>query len=184
MTSGWYNADGLFVKKHGDYEIDQPITANRARDVVVAGVKKQLVIEYDLTEIAAGAVSYPFDLNNDGTNDGFTKEEPFLPAGASVLSCDVYAKTGATGGTAIEVGTYQENGTAIDDNGFVTSTNGAIANMAAAGERAIGTGDLIADATGVVGLAQDSWVGIKATGTFTAGKGLIVIEYIVPTQPA
>ena len=114
MAKPWTNADGLQVK-FGNYWNDKSNFVNQARALSTDGLVKQIVIEYDLSRIAAGATAYPSDLNNDGTPDGFDLDSTYLPANSSVLRTTVYVTEAAAGGTSITVGTYQKNGTAICD---------------------------------------------------------------------
>ena len=175
----WYNADGLKVRFAG-YAGALRNRKNVPKKLRTDGHVNQLVIPYDLTLIPTTTVSFTTDRNNDGTLDGFDSGVPFIPAGAIVLSARVYALVTAAGGTEIEVGGYQENGTVIDRDGLITAANAPVANMAAT-EMVIGTGSDIADANGEDGVgANNYYVGIYTNGTFTAGTGKIVIEYVVP----
>ena len=178
MSQPWTNADGLQVK-FGSYWNDKYNFVNKARALETDGLIKQLVIEYDLSRITAGTTAYPSDLNNDGTPDGFDLDSTYLPANSSVLRTTVYVTEAAAGGTSITVGTYQRNGTAIAATGLVTATEGVLANLNAAGKRTYGAGTLNAATAGTAGVGTaDAFLAISATGTFTAGKGYILIEYI------
>ena len=178
MAKPWTNADGLQVK-FANYWNDKSNFVNKARALETDGLVKQIVIEYDLSRIAAGTTAYPSDLNTDGTADGFDLDSTYLPANASVLRTTVYATEAAAGGTSITVGTYQKDGTAIAATGLVTATEGVLANLNAAGKRTYGAGTLNAATAGTAGVGTaDAFIAIAATGTFTAGKGYILIEYI------
>lgn len=175
----WYNSDGLKVRMPG-YHGQKRVRKNVAKEVRTAGHVRQLHIPYDLTLIPTTTTSYTTDRNNDGTVDGFNSGDVFIPAGAVVLSARLFASETAVGGTEIEVGGYQEGGTVIDRDGLITAANAATASMAAT-EMVIGTGNDVADANGEDGVGNlNYYVGIYANGTFTAGKGKIVIEYVVP----
>lgn len=178
--SMWVNADGLVVKNHGAYDSNPANYINRARALNTLGAVKTLVMDFDLELVGASATWFPVDITNNGTNDGFSEEEPFIPSGSAVISCNAYCKEIAAGGTEFTLGTFTKAGATTDIDGLINATNGAIANMGAIGERIIGTGDQMADATGDVGLASDCYLAITTTGTYTAGKGTIVIEYIPP----
>lgn len=180
MAKKWTNADGLQVP-FGNYWNDKSNFVNKLRVVSTDGVIKQAVIEYDLSVIAAGTTAYPSDLNNDGTPDGFDLDSTYLPANTSVLRTTVYVKEAAAGGTSITVGTYQRDGTAIAATGLVTATEGVLANLNTVGKRTYGAGTLNAATAGAAGVGTvDAFVTLAAVGTFTAGKGLIVIEYMDP----
>lgn len=184
MAKAWQNADGLQVP-FGSYWNDPTNFVNKARVSSTLGHVKQLVVDVDLTRIAAGTVSYSADLNNDGTADGFHDGDVRLPANASVLRATYIAKTAAAGGTSITVGTYKKDGTAIAATGLVTATEGVIANFNAAGKRTYGAGSLVAASAGTAGVGtSNAYVGIATVGTFTAGTGVLVIEYIDPNPEA
>ena len=175
----WYNADGLKVRMAG-YHGQKRARKNVFVEVEVDGNFREFVCHYDLTLIPTTTTTYTTDRNNDGTVDGFNSGDLFIPAGASVISCDLYALVTAVGGTEIEVGGYQEAGTVIDRDGLITAANAATANMAAS-ERVIGSGANLADANGEAGVgANNYYPGIYANGTFTAGSGKIVIRFVEP----
>lgn len=182
MTGTFQNADGLLVKYAETTRFNRR-NYNRLRHVSTYGCIKQYIMEVDLASIGASAVWYPADLNNDGTRDGFSDEECFLPLGASVIRALYVTTVAAIGGTDFIVGTFGITGTAIDADGFVTAGNGAIANAGAVGEIIIGTGAQMGDATGDVGLTAKSFVAVTTNGTFTAGRGLLVIEVLDPIIP-
>ena len=178
MPKPWTNADGLQVK-FANYWNDKTNFVNRPRAIEMDGMVKQLVIDYDL--VVPAGVQYTADLNNDGTIDGFDLSDTYLPAFASVLRTVVYVTEAAAGGTSITLGTFQRSGTAISANSLITATEGVLANLDTVGARTYGAGALNASAveTASVG-ANDAYVGLTVTGTFTAGKGKIIIEYIDP----
>lgn len=182
MAKPWTNADGLQVK-FANYWNDKTNFVNRPRAIEMDGMVKQLVIDYDL--VVSAGVQYTADLNNDGTADGFDLMDTYLPAYASVLRTVVYVSEAAAGGTSITLGTFQRNGTAISANSLITATEGVLANLDTVGARTYGAGALNASAveTASVG-AADAYVGLTVTGTFTAGKGKIIIEYIDPLGDA
>lgn len=178
MAKPWTNADGLQVK-FANYWNDKTNFVNRPRAIEMDGMVKQLVIDYDL--VVPAGVQYTADLNNDGTIDGFDLGDTYLPAFASVLRTVLYVTEAAAGGTSISLGTFQRNGTAISATSLITATEGVLANLDTVGARTYGAGALNASAveTASVG-ANDAYVGLTVTGTFTAGKGKIIIEYIDP----
>ena len=184
MPAKWTNADGLGVK-FGDYVKDPVNFVNRSRSLYTDGAVKELVYDYDLTRIPTGTVAYTSDLNNDGTRDGFNIGDVYLPAYASVLQVILYVKTAAAGGTSITMGTYGRTGTAIAATGLITATEGVIANLDTIGARTYGNGALVAVTaeTASVG-ANDAYIALAATGTFTAGTGRIVIRYVDPLGDA
>lgn len=175
----WLNADGLLVPFAGKQGL-KIYRKNQAVEVVTAGHYREFHIPYDLSLIPTTTVSYSTDRTNDGTVDGYNSGDMFIPAGAIVLSCDLYSLTSAVGGTNIEVGGYQENGTVIDRDGLITATEGVTASMAAS-NRVIGVGADLADANNENGVgANNYYIGIYTNGTFTAGTGKIVVRFTVP----
>jgi len=180
-SGAWVNPDGLKVP-FGNYYKTPANFVNRARALPSkGGLVKEIVIDYDLAKLGANGVSYTTDLDNDGTVDGFTTGDCALPAYASVLRVTVVAKTAAAGGTSITLGTFGLTGTAIDADGLVTATEGVVANLNTSGGRTYGAGVYVDTAvdTPSVGSA-DGYLALTASGTFTAGTGRILIEYIDP----
>lgn len=174
----WTNADGLQVA-FPNYYAANPKLPNQARFLETDGAIKVLEIDYDLTQIPAATVSYSSDLNNDGTVDGFSNADSYIPAGSTVIRTIVLASTAATGGTSITVGTFGKTGTAISANSLVTATEGVLANINTVGKRTLGAGALCAAGAGTAGVGTaDAYIGITTAGTFTAGTGRILIEYI------
>jgi hypothetical protein len=87
----------------------------------------------------------------------------------------------AVGGTSITLGTFALDGTEIDANGLITATEGVIANQNLVGGRTYGAGAYVAAAVDTPGIgAADGYLAITADGTYTAGTGRILIEYIDP----
>lgn len=177
----WYNADGLKVRFAG-HQGQKRVHKNYFVDIRTDGNIREAHCLYDLTLIPTTTISYSTDRNNDGTVDGFNSGDFCIPAGAIVLSAQVFTNDAAAGGTEIEVGGYQENGTVIDRDGLITAANASTANLAAS-QLVIGTGADLADANAENGVgANNYYVGIYANGTFTAGTGKIVIRYVVPAE--
>lgn len=173
----WYNADGLKVRMPG-YHGQKRARKNTFVEVRTSGNYREAICHYDLTLIPTTTISYTTDRNNDGTVDGFNSGDVALPANAVVLSCDIFPSVSAAGGTAIEVGGYQEDGTVIDRDGLVTAAVGVTASLAGA-NRVIGTGADIADADAENGVGSLRYYpGIYANGTFTAGTGKIVLRWM------
>lgn len=173
----WYNADGLKVRMAG-YQGQKRARKNTFVEVKTNGNYREAICHYDLTLIPTTTVSYTTDRTNNGAVDGFNSGDIYIPAYATVLSCDMFAHVTAAGGTDIEVGGYQQDGTVIDRDGLITAANGVIADMARS-ERIIGTGADLADATGENGVGADNYyIGIYTNGTYTAGSGKIVVRWV------
>lgn len=178
----WYNADGLVVRFGADYE-GFTDGINVPRLISTDGPEKVMQIKYDLVALGANGKSYTTDRNNDGTLDGFNDGDAKLPAYASVTRVIVLPTVAAAGGTSIKLGTFQADGTAIDDDYLITATEGVLANLDTKGARTYGAGAGVSTSveTASVGSA-DAHVALTATGTFTAGEGLIYIYYIDAVQ--
>lgn len=181
MSAPWTNPDGLQVK-FGNYYREAGNFVNVPRALPSkGGLVKEIVIDYDLAELGANGVSYTSDLNNDGTRDGFNTGDCCLPANASVLRVVVVASVAAAGGTSITLGTFGLTGSAISANSLITATEGVVANLNTVGGRTYGAGALVATSVDTAGVGTaDAYIALTADGTFTAGKGRILIEYIDP----
>lgn len=177
----WTNPDGLQVKFPNYYK-DPANFVNRPRALPSkGGLIKEIVIDYDLARLGASGVSYTSDLNNDGTLDGFNTGDCALPAYASVLRVTVVAKTAAAGGTSVTLGAFGLTGTAIDADGLITATEGVVANLNTIGGRTYGAGAYVATSVDTASIGSvDGYLALTADGTFTAGTGRILIEYIDP----
>lgn len=150
----WVNDDGLLVR----YGLNQG-KRNAAAGVTNSTSKQQeLVLEVELT--GAARTIYSTDLNNDGTNDGFSGLDTTLPAGAVITGQRVVVLETPAGGTNYTVGTFQANGTAVDADGIrvAAGTNGAL----------VGTQ-----------LAAAANVTAVTTGTYTAGKVKVIVDYYI-----
>ena len=173
----WTNTDGLQVRLASDWK-QAALRKNRPGSLNSFGALKEIEIDVDLKLLPAGVVNFTADLNNDGTRDGFYNGDVSLPANSSIISAYYVSGETAVGGTSLAVGLYQVNGTAISATGILTAAAGVTANMAV-GKRINGDGALVATAAGTNGVgATRAYIGMTATGTFTAGKGRLVIQYI------
>lgn len=103
---------------------------------------------------------------------GLDKIIQSIPAKAHVDEVDLLVTTAFAGGTSLAVGAYKADGTAIDADGFVTDAGAPLANLTPSGAVLHGGGALVGTS-----LAYDSQVKVTATGTFTAGAGVIVVKF-------
>lgn len=152
MANTWQNSDGLYIR----YGTAQGVRGERAGVTSMGGKLQELVLTVPLA--GAARTIYTADLNNDGTLDGFSGLDGFIPSGAKIVETTVFASTAAAGGTNYAVGTYQVNGTAIDADGLITT-------LGAAGALA-GTNTTAAN-----------YVSVVTTGTYTAGVLEIRVVY-------
>lgn len=153
------NNDGLEVR----FGSDIGKRGMRAGVTTGAGKRRELVLEVELSKLGAGGTGFTSDLNNDGTNEAFNPSNTALPVGAIIDQVRIVEIVAPAGGTGLVVGTYRENGTVVDDDGIATTIAGAPGAQ---------VGTQVLQATG-------PWfVAAKATGTYTAGRVKIVIEFI------
>lgn len=100
-----------------------------------------------------------------------------IPAGAVVLDVVVKVGTAWVGGTSVSVG---DGG---DGDGWISTTQGATANLTAGatiragGAYAVGGTDATAKALGKVYASADT-LDVTFAGTYTAGDATIVVRYL------
>ena len=153
------NNDGLEVR----FGSDIGKRGMRAGVTTGAGKRRELVLEIDLPSLGAGGTGFTADLNNDGVNDGFSPSNTPLPIGVVIDQVRVVELVAPAGGTGLTIGTFRENGTVVDADGIDTTVTGTPGAQ---------VGTAVAQATG-------PWfVAAVATGTYTAGRIKVVIEYI------
>lgn len=177
MTGTWQNPDGLQVNFGSRYS-DESYFLNRLRALNSLGPFKYLEMDVDLSLLSDGVTGYPADLDNNGTADGFTDHDAYIPARAQVTRCTFISTETAAGGTNVDIGTFEKDGTAIDADGLFVDL--LTAEMAL-GELSYGDGaDVEASGIGVTrdGADKDAYIAITPSGTFTAGKGRLIIEYL------
>jgi hypothetical protein len=148
------NSDGQVVR----FGRDQGNRNGRAGVTTSTTKLNELVLEVELAGPAG--TRFQMDRNNDGTNDGFSGLDTPIPAGARLISQNVIEVQAPAGGTGFTVGTFNINGTAIDEDGIrvAAGTNGA----------QIGTQ-----------LTADNFVTVTTAGTYTAGKVKIIVQYMI-----
>ena len=98
--------------------------------------------------------------------------EVHIPAGAYLVGGKLQVVTAFAGGTSYDIGLTQKDGTVIDADGLDAAV--ATAAINAANEWVDFDGALIGS---TAGLTFDGYLIIAATGTFTAGKAVVVVEY-------
>lgn len=179
VKNQWTNADGLtvnFTPQGWSSRVggEPRVTSEEAIRYAVFNV--------DLTKIGNGLTGYPDDLNNDGTTDGFDDGKFSLPPGSSVVRVTWVTTEAAVGGTSWVLGTYLQDGTIVSANNLMTATEAVTANAASVGARIFGAGAYVSATAGTAGTGTvPEYIAAKVTGTFTAGKGRVVIEYIPST---
>lgn len=96
-----------------------------------------------------------------------------IPANAHISRATLRVHTAFAGGTSYNIGLEEEDGTTIDADGIDAAI--ALTAIDAVGETVLCDGALVANTAGI-GTAAGQVV-IAATGTFTAGKASLEIEY-------
>lgn len=153
MTT-WANNDGLVVR----YGNEQGKRRAGAGSTQSNSKEQELILELDLA--GAARTIYSTDLDNDGTLDGFNAKDGGLPAGAQITGQRVIVLETPAGGTNYTVGTFLEDGTAVDADGL----------RVAAGTDGVLVGTQLAAAAKVSGVT---------TGTYTAGKVKVIVNYYI-----
>lgn len=98
-----------------------------------------------------------------------------IPAGAHVLSAQVVVSEAFVGGTSLSAGTIKTDGTGAAATALVTATEGATANLTL-NAVVTGAGALVGEVT-----ANDINLTYATTGAFTAGRGTLLVEYVLPS---
>lgn len=150
----WVNDDGLLVR----YGLNQGKRDAAAGTTQSNSKEQELVLEVSLT--GAARTIFSTDLDNDGTVDGFSGLDGKLPAGAVITGQRVVVLETPAGGTNYTVGTFQADGTVTDADGIrvAAGTDGAL----------VGTQ-----------LAAAANVTAVTTGTYTAGKVKVIVNYYI-----
>lgn len=97
-----------------------------------------------------------------------------IPAYARIVSATLRAKTAFAGGTSYDIGLYTSAGVAIDADGIDAAV--ATAAINAEGETVLCDGALVNNTAGIGSTAGQ--IVIAATGTFTAGEGILEVTYV------
>lgn len=124
-----------------------------------------------------GTIEYTVNFDDFPTTIGgvFTDADSYIPAGSIIRQCLLLTDVAWVGGTNVEIGTYQKSGTVIDADGI----DAAILTAAlTAGSVIVNDGALAANKLSSATL--DSYIGVVLTGTYTAGKSRLIIEYYTP----
>jgi len=124
---------------------------------------KTMVVPFNYDELPAVG-----DAENDATY-------ALIPANAIIKSSHLYVETAFLGGTSYNIGLHQADGTVIDLDGIDA---GVLLAALTANTWIVNDGAHVGAAPGIGAAAAQ--VTVVATGTFTAGEGKLVIEYIEP----
>ena len=177
----WQNADGLNILQPSDI-IKNPNYENQPRSIPVNSSVREIAFDLNFKKLSNdGGKNYTADLDNDGTKDGFDSGDVYIPANSSILRAILVVSEAAAGGTSFVVGTQTVAGAEIDNDGIITATEGVLANVNTVGKRVYGAGAYVATTAGTAGVGTaDAYLYVATTGTFTAGKARLIIEYVPP----
>ena len=163
----WTNDDGLQVPFGQDQARE---TGGIPGKVSSSGPLQFLVMDVLFSDIPSDTA----DLNNDGTNNGFSDSDAYIPAGSYITRATFIVETLFAGGTSYDIGIYKQDGTTIDIDGIDDALLLTVIDGAADVVKC--DGDL---AGGILSVgSDDAYISFIEAGTFTAGKGRLVIEYL------
>ena len=164
----WQNDDGLTVRFGQDQARETKSLMAKTGQV---GPKEYMVVDLNWDDLP----TFTTDLNNDGTNNGFSDQDAYIPAGSYITKASLIVETAFTsaGATTLSIGTAVLAGTALDADGIDVT----IAKAALAADLAV-----VCDGAQVAGttlVTSDAYLTTTvATGPFTAGNAKLIIEYI------
>lgn len=168
----WDNKDGLVVGFG-----TRDVTRSSYRVNNTEGYQS-IFFDFDWADLPTSSVSATDDQLVHG---------PAIPNGAVILSAHLKVVEAFAGGTSITFGVYNaDTAAAVDADGIIQAevtadidAIGDIVDYTIANAGASGAG---ADIGTVVATTEGVKVAGFATGTFTAGKGLLEVRYIVPNN--
>ncbi len=169
MTSQtWTNDDGLQV----------PFGQDQARETQsIMGKATTPVMEYMVVDINWDDLpTFTADLNNDGTLNGFSDSDAYIPAGSYITRATLIVTTLFAGGTDYDLGFYEQDGSVIDAVEIDEAV--ALTVLDGANDVHICNGAIVG---GILSTTEDSYLVVAETGTFTAGAMKLVIEYFQVT---
>lgn len=136
----------------------------------------------DTKNLEAGAIEVKgqvrqveLEIYFDKDNTTASVKNAVLPVGAVVSAATLYVREAFAGGTSVTVGTIKTDGTgAVTDN---------LVKPAAAATASLTKGAVIEGAGNLVGATVADALNITyaTTGTFTAGRATLLVEYIHPS---
>jgi hypothetical protein len=164
----WQNADGLSVRFGQDQARE---TSGMLGKASTTGPVEYMVVDLDWDKLPGPTT----DLNNDGTANGYSDQDAYIPLGAYITAAWISTETtfAAAGAATLDLGFKDIAGNVLDLDAIDAVLS--IAQLTAtAGVNCNG-----ADVGGVLNAAIDSYVySTVTTGPYTAGKAKLVIQYI------
>jgi hypothetical protein len=155
-ASTWTNADGLVV----GFGLNTPERYAQTTEYEIGPIK-EAVVYFDFSQVntaASGSINWT------------------APAGSNVISVVLEVEQAFIGGTTLEFGD------ATDTDGFISTTQGATANLTT-GAKIVAAGAYTKGATDVLAqefkqYASATVLSLLRAGTYTAGKGALKIAYL------
>ena len=155
-ASTWTNSDGLVV----GFGPNTPERYAQTTEYEIGPIK-EAVVYFDFTQVntaASGSINWT------------------APAGSNIVGVTLEVEQAFIGGTSLEFGD------ATDTDGFITTTQGATANLIA-GAKIVGGGVYTKGATDTVAQEFKSYasatvLSVLRVGTYTAGKAVLKIAYL------
>lgn len=158
----WVNADGLVVRFGRGAQVDAIVGAPWSQ-----GEIQSLIADIDYKRLPT--------FQADDTTGVIYGDYPnaAIPSGVYFIDATLYVTTAFTGtSAALTLGLVTAAGVEVDNNGFFTSTNGAVTNLGAGAQMA-GTGALLKATLGTTGYL---WAAVTGA-SFTAGEGKLIVRY-------
>lgn len=166
MPDGYeVNSDGVYRR----YKAPRDTSAIPGEVQTYSAGRRAVELDFEYNDFP----DFTADLDSDGTDDGWSGNDVFIPAGSFITGAYLIVETAFAGGTSYNIGLYQADGTVVDADGI----DAAVATAALAANSAVVCNGALVGGTATVG-ANDVYVKAAATGTFTAGKAKLVIEFI------
>ena len=163
----WTNEDGLQVPFGQDQAREtQSLMGKTANN----GPYGYMIVDINWDDLP----TFTADLNNNGTNNGFSDSDAYIPAGSYIVSATLIIETLFAGGTDYDIGIYEQDGTAISAQGIDATL--VLADIDGGADVVKCNGAL---AGGILSVgSDDAYIKFVEEGTFTAGKMKLVIEYV------
>lgn len=166
MAEQWYNDDGLLVRFGQDQARETQGVMAHPR---TAGALRHMVVDINWDDLP----TFTTDSDNDGTLDAFSGQDNFIPAGSYISRALLVVETAFAGGTSYDIGLYDEDGSAIDADGIDDDI--AVADLGT--DEVVDCDGTLVGGTVTIG-SSNGYLVVAATGTFTAGKAKLFIEYL------
>lgn len=161
----WTNDDGLQVP-FGQLQARE--TAKVPGKTVNNSPVAYLVMDVNF----ADEPGYTADLNNDGTLNGFSDSDVYIPAGSFITRAIFIVETAFGGGTDYDIGLFEQDGTVINVDGIEEALLKTVID--GSNDTVLLDGDEVG---GILSTTLDSYIKFTPNGTFTAGKAKLILEY-------